>query len=158
MIQYIYLPTSIRMSIFILVAITEYGGVRIGFVAGRVDGRTVALLRSLSLDILGFTAWAGLLGNNINHFVLILKRFPLLLPLMLRVFVNVSQPRPWFPWVLLVHPWWTSGRNACQNSLQIYVTYNFTHAFLTLRKSINNAVHCAAWASFPLAYLNRHQS
>ena len=76
MVQSIYLSASTRPYIFISVAITGEGGIGIRLVSGRVAAIIAALLGNFSLDIIDlidFTARAGLLGNAIDNFVLLLE-------------------------------------------------------------------------------------
>ena len=77
-IQYIYLPTLSRLSILVSLYIAGQKIIGIWFISRRVDVITTALLVSLGLDVLDhlhFTAWAGLLKNSVNRFVLLLERF-----------------------------------------------------------------------------------
>ena len=88
MIQSVYLPTFMRLYIFISFAIAGYVGVVI--VAGTVATIIVLLPERIVLeiiDLLEFTVQAGLLSNVVKHFVLILKSFKLLLPIILGPFV-----------------------------------------------------------------------
>ena len=100
-IQYICLSTSRRLTFFISVAISGYGGVGIGCVTGRFADIIVALLERLSPDLIylfQFTERAELVGNALNNFFFLPKSPQLLLPLMFELIV-------------------TSGRNDFQNGL-----------------------------------------
>ena len=87
------------MSLFISVTISGKEGIGILFISGRVAAIIAALLGSLSLDLLDifqFTSRAGLIGNNINNFILLLESFQLFLPFVfvLLVLFHSSVPIP----------------------------------------------------------------
>ena len=87
-IQYIYLPTYNRMLLFIPVTFYGYGGIGIGLVSGRVTAKIAALIGSLGLDLLDIfqlMARAGLLGNAIQHFILLLERLQLFIKFIFRI-------------------------------------------------------------------------
>ena len=97
MIQSIYIPTSNRLYFFISVAISGKGEIGIVFITVRVAAIIIALLRRLSpyfLYIFQFTAQDGILGNTINHFVLLPMSLHLLLPFMFGLLVLFNSLGP----------------------------------------------------------------
>ena len=89
MIQPIYFLTVSGQPLFISTTTTEYEGIRTRVTTGGVTARIDVILGILGLDIsdlLQFTAQAGIIGNTIYSFILLLEIFQLFISFEFRIF------------------------------------------------------------------------